>query len=461
MPSGSQVLREIMGEESRLRAQQEQLQAAMEEARSDAVACQQREGEIIRRLAQIRLSAVDHGESLAVTSVDDAVSSILHARRNGRAANEAALSEAKAVVERARMEAASAAASAKDATEKASSAIDEMRERMRDRADYRALVDELLSTSEAVAKLTQRLEEADADLKDNAPAYETDPLFAYLWRRGFGRRTYQSRGLVRALDRWVSRLCNYPDAASRFALLEKLPRLVKQSLDAALARRAQIQASIDAAERSEASNCSAGPLISERDRLVAAAAEVAGRLDHERQTLSELMAEHATYVDELDSYTEQATAELVRALSQASDDVLSRSVAGTASDEDDALLRELDEVRARREKQTAVADQIKRDVANTRSRADTISDLATRFRADGYDDGHFGSGFDTTSLVAGYLAGQVSSGSFWNTVDSSHTAPRSSSDDSSSTFGGDSFGGGGFSGGGSFGGDSFSTGGGF
>ena len=65
--------------------------------------------------------------------------------------------------------------------------------------------------------------QAEADLAAKRVPYEQDPIFMYLWRRGFGTPRYASTGLVRNLDRMVARHVNYADASRNYAMLTELP----------------------------------------------------------------------------------------------------------------------------------------------------------------------------------------------------------------------------------------------
>jgi hypothetical protein len=65
--------------------------------------------------------------------------------------------------------------------------------------------------------------QAEADLAAKRVPYEQDPIFMYLWRRGFGTSRYTSKGIVRSLDRMVARHVGYAEASRNYALLTELP----------------------------------------------------------------------------------------------------------------------------------------------------------------------------------------------------------------------------------------------
>ena len=65
--------------------------------------------------------------------------------------------------------------------------------------------------------------QAEADLEQKRKPYEADPLFMYLWRRGFGTPRYRAAPFVRHFDRKVARLVGFDDARRNYAVLVELP----------------------------------------------------------------------------------------------------------------------------------------------------------------------------------------------------------------------------------------------
>ena len=77
-----------------------------------------------------------------------------------------------------------------------------------------------LATAEAAASKAATSEQ---DRQQKGKAYEADPLFIYLWQRGYGTPDYKRRGLVRSLDRWVAGLIRFDDARANYAMLTSIP----------------------------------------------------------------------------------------------------------------------------------------------------------------------------------------------------------------------------------------------
>jgi hypothetical protein len=73
--------------------------------------------------------------------------------------------------------------------------------------------------------------QAEADLAEKRVPYEQDPIFMYLWRRGFGTPRYKSTGLVRYLDRKAAAHIGYAEASRNYAMLTELPLRLREHAD--------------------------------------------------------------------------------------------------------------------------------------------------------------------------------------------------------------------------------------
>lgn len=73
--------------------------------------------------------------------------------------------------------------------------------------------------------------QAETDLEQKRKPYEADPLFMYLWKRGFGTPRYRAIPLVRYLDRKVARLVGFDDARRNYAVLIELPVRLREHAD--------------------------------------------------------------------------------------------------------------------------------------------------------------------------------------------------------------------------------------
>src|SRR5690606_39169825 len=89
--------------------------------------------------------------------------------------------------------------------------------------EYRALL-EAAERSDAVAdQAEEKARASDADRVEKGRPYEADPIFAYLWSRGFGTMRYRAWTLTRLLDRWAARVVDYDAQRRNYHLLTEIP----------------------------------------------------------------------------------------------------------------------------------------------------------------------------------------------------------------------------------------------
>src|SRR5690606_7170599 len=64
---------------------------------------------------------------------------------------------------------------------------------------------------------------AEADRIEKGEPYEADPVFVYLWDRGYGTSRYRAAPLARTLDGWAARAAGYETLRRNYVLLTELP----------------------------------------------------------------------------------------------------------------------------------------------------------------------------------------------------------------------------------------------
>jgi hypothetical protein len=90
-------------------------------------------------------------------------------------------------------------------------------------ANYAAKLERGRSLEAIGAQLRTKLMVAEADREQKGRPFRDDPLFMYLWTKGYGTESYRGRGLVATLDRRVAQLIAYDKAREAFVLLSEIP----------------------------------------------------------------------------------------------------------------------------------------------------------------------------------------------------------------------------------------------
>jgi hypothetical protein len=350
---------------------------------------------------------------------------------------------------------------------------------------------ERLTTDEAYRAQLAQTEQADfvADqAEDKAAAatsdrigkgkpYEDDPLFSYLWTRGFGTSRYRAFPLMRWLDGRVAKVCSYEPARRNYALLVEIPERLGEH---ATAMRARFEREAEAlAELEEAAAAEAG--VPERQRELESAEQALESVDtaiaEREDEIRDLRAERGRFAAGDDDLYQRCIAVLSGAMQRKSIDFLRERAARTVRRDDDEIVRQLAELdrEARRTENNLSEFQQLHDRESNRLRQ--LEDLRRRFKAERFADPF--SEFRDWALIAlvlrEFLRGAAGSADVWKTMKRQQRTRRVKANPHFGTLrfprapkpgpwrmpkGG--FGGGGFRTGGGFkGGGGFKTGGGF
>lgn len=375
--------------------------------------------------------------------------------------------------------------SARDAAE---NQMDELMEvvdgRLEGDAGYQAQrekTEAALATAEAAAS---KAATSEKDRKEKGKAYEADPLFMYLWQRGFGTPAYAHRGLVRSLDRWVAGLVGFNDARANFAMLTSIPDRMARHAERCAEIALEEQDKLAEFSRNAMTDAAGTDLVGTIETLSADIDRIDGELDNldrRIETLSSALAEFSSGED-----TDFQKAEEHLSVSLQADDLkdLWRAALDTPSPEDEKIVQRIEDLKERIDQVTREIRQdreLQRDIGRRRAE---LADVIKRFRSSGY--GSWESTFSdeklTTVLLGELVKGAITGAEYWARAERSHKRrkpkgrqvafpngsglPKSmggfgggfggSSGKRSGSSGG--FGGGGFKGGGSFGGGGFKTG---
>ncbi|WP_048709586.1 hypothetical protein [Microvirga massiliensis] len=82
-----------------------------------------------------------------------------------------------------------------------------------------------------IAEAEQKVKQAEADREEKRRPYEADPLFMYLWRRGYGTRSYRANRFARYFDRKVAHLIGFETARINYVMLMQLPIRLREHVD--------------------------------------------------------------------------------------------------------------------------------------------------------------------------------------------------------------------------------------
>ena len=91
-------------------------------------------------------------------------------------------------------------------------------------ASYLELLDKARVADSIMQESNQKAEQAAIDFNAKAEPYQNDPLFMYLWERGFGTTEFNGGLFSRTIDAWVAKLIKYQPARLNYWNLTEIPK---------------------------------------------------------------------------------------------------------------------------------------------------------------------------------------------------------------------------------------------
>lgn len=463
MLSGFELLDSV---DDRLRRAEQEAQSAEAEAaglRQRREAVRGAQAEALRSLARLRAQSLrDDGAALGqLDAAEEQVRALLRARGEAATAAEAVLAERRSALDAAQAERDRRAA----ALRAAEAAQDQALDAARARAEADPEFQRLRTSAEEAARIAQHAEEkavfARNDLATKGKPYLDDPLFAYLWRRGWGTAAYRAGPLTRLLDGWVARVAAYEPARRNYALLESLPGGLAGHAARMREQAAATEAALAARMRSLAGLPAADDLAAPREALdmAEAALDAAARRAEEAR---------AALAGQADAALREATARLESALAAESLQSLRAAALRTPMREDDVVVARLEAAAAEAARLDRALAEAEAQAGETRRRAQEVATIREEMRRRGVRRDHWGfnDGALVGVLIGDLLRGTLSRDGFWDRLERQRVPrqdPWGTGGGDGPWSGGGSGGGGPWSGGGwgSPSGGGFGTGGGF
>jgi chromosome segregation ATPase len=326
--------------------------------------------------------------------------------------------------------------------------------------------------SDKVADVTEaKSQAAQTDRVDKGKPYEGDPLFAYLWARGYGTSQYRALGFSRLLDRWVARVVDYEPLRRNYWMLSELPARFQEH-----AQRMRKAADDDVAAVREVELIAAKAAgVPEREAELGKAEGALASID---ETIKQREAEIAALVEQrgkfasgVDEHSQRCTELLAETFRREKMKTLRERATQTQSPEDDAAIDQLAAIRAEMPRLEEEVARLSALHDTHRDRTGKLEEVRQRFKEQRYDavTSEFVNGALIAALFTQLLSGTLGVPGLWDALSKQHRHRQLGADPG---FGsgrfprgpnpwGGGFGGGGGRGGGGFGGGGFGRGGGF
>lgn len=416
---GKKALKEIEKILGKARVMLAEVDREFGHSRETLAQLRQREVGIYAKLARLRLLAIEQGDlPSALDEADSKAADVLDERKQAAASldrkiesaeDALAAEEARRAGQHAAVEAAGEALDAAEAKAQAALAADEAWQEQLGRTEHADFV-----ADQAEAKA----DAADKDRAVKGKPYESDPLFAYLWKRGYGTSAYRAWPLARYLDGKVAKLCKYEPARQNYALLTEIPVRLAEHAQAMRAVFDHETRALAALEDAAAEAAGVPKLTRALETAESMLDEIDTAIAERENAIRALVEERKTFVAGNDAYYQRCLKILGDAMRRKGVRLLEENAARTPGRDDDELVRQLVRIQRDAEDAEQSLSDFGRLHDRERERVGVLEDVRRKFKAERFDDSL--SEFKNWALVAlilnQFMGGAARSGDVWKAI---------------------------------------------
>ncbi len=386
MVSGSDLLAMIERLLADTHTELEKVDTALQRSTAQLEDLRQRELGVLGVLARARLQEIERGELLeALDDTTAQVQGLLAQRTEAQASIGGEIAAAQQGLTEIQAERTAQQAVVEAAAKEVDAAQVEAQQKLAADAAYRAKL-EAAKASDAMADLAeQKAAAAHTDRDEKGKPYEADPLFTYLWARGYGTGRYSAAPFARLLDHWVARVCDFEPLRRDYWMLSELPARFDEH---AKEMRAAAEADVTAVRELEAAAAAAAG-VPERAAAHAkteeALAAVDQRLEQKEAEIAALVEKRAQLASGQDELSRRATQILSDTFRKEQMRTLRERANRTPNPEDDAAVDELTVIRADLPRVQDAATRYRKLHDQQRDRTVKLEDVRKRFKEHRFD----------------------------------------------------------------------------
>ncbi len=397
-----------------LRREEDRLTTMLRSATDEAARLRARQTEAWRGLARLKLDELTR--NAVVGELDSAERAALDALERRKAAlaeigtKRAAMAEALAAAQKSRdaegekLETALAAAEALTDKTKARLAGDKAWIAMRDAA---------AAAEATAAAAAEKAAQSEADLAAKRKPYDADPVFTYLWRRGYGTSAYRAGPFVRFFDQKLARLVGYDTARPNYYMLNEIPRRLREHAARLKAAAETAKSDLQAFERKALEDDGIAGLEAEATAIEANRKKLDDGLDARKADLAGIDRDQAALLDPAtDPAMTAAIDGLVAALAREDLSALYQAALRTPSPEDEKIVATLRDIEPTLKRREAEAEEVRKTAVDLARKRAQLEESRDAFRQSGYDDpmGRFDNGAVIGGMIEGVIRGSMTAG---------------------------------------------------
>ncbi len=413
MISASKALSSIEQAILGVRRDEDRLTKMLASATDDAARLRSGQAEAYKALARLKLDALarDH----VVGELDSAERAAVQALERRKAAlaeltdKRTGLTASMATAEKARDAAAEQQEAAVDAVE---ALTESTRKRLADDAAWIEASKRVKSGEAKAAAAAEKASQAETDRDEKRKPYDTDPLFSYLWRRGYGTSAYRAGPLVRYFDAKVARLVDYDAARPNYYMLNEIPLRLREHANRLEQAAADARTELEALERRALEADGIAKLESAVKAANAAHEKADAAVEELEGKLASLDEQHATLLDSAkDPSLTSALDGLAAAIAREDLATLYKEAMATATPEDEQIVKKLRDIEPTLARREAEAEEVRKAAVELARKRAELERSRDDFYQSGYNHprGEFSDGVLIGSIIQGVLQGVMSS----------------------------------------------------
>jgi len=288
MRTGRQTLASLEDTIARLHGEEVRLDGALRIAVEDGERLRRERAAALAELARIKLDQIEQGRLIRnLDAAERRALDILDDRRHRVAAlaerRETAIKE----VERAQAERNAAAIEVEKSLERVETGRSEAEAAVQTTPEWQEIKNRFDAADRVATEAEAKATQSETELGAKKKPYDDDPLFAYLWRIGYGSKTYSAGRLARMIDRIIADHVGFADARPNYAMLIEIPVRLREH--ATERRRAATEIRTELAARERTAMVDAG--LDAEERALAASRHRLASVDADLKAKSRLLAE--------------------------------------------------------------------------------------------------------------------------------------------------------------------------
>jgi DNA repair exonuclease SbcCD ATPase subunit len=415
--SGPEAMRSLDDALRDIRREEDDISKRLSKGADILARIRQTEAELLRQLAAIRLDPATQAElSGRISRAEAKARDMLKSHAGAVATAEEALKTADTAIARLAGERRERLAEVEARQRELDRLSRAAEEKLAGAADYLKARSEAEELRQVADEALQKTAQAEADRDNKGRPYRDDPLFLYLWERGYGTSAYKAGNLTRMLDGWVARLVDFNAMRPNFVMLNEIPLRLREHAER---QKAAADAAAEALEAREDAAVDAAGGAPARQAMVAAQARIVA-IDAEMVGLEDKRDDNARAQQELAQGADPAYAEAVAALAEglSREDVktLLAEARATRTGEDDTIVKQIDDARARAAEEEAEARDHKERLRTLASRRRELEDIQYEFKKARFDDprSRFGEDRLVGDMLTEFLRGGITAASYWD-----------------------------------------------